>query len=333
MDQAKQNHSALRRGLALFLGLFTTLNLALVLFLPGFDGNLWWIDLRVFPSAFQTLIAVVLAGALLNYALQFSRGAFARRFTLAILGSAVCILTANTIEFFALLARGNIITSWPLPITLILALSLLPLLNTSHHQPTTSLPIARTIAAAATFAIAFAFLQMLAFGKTDYRRHGDIAVVFGARVYANGALSDAVLDRVTTACGLYHQGHVRKLLFSGGPGDGAIHETEAMREAALRLGIPASAIILDQAGLNTRATAQNTAKIFNDLGVKRALAVTHFYHLPRVKLAYQQQQFEIYTVPAHSPRILAKLPLFMTREALALAKYYFDPLLPAAKPI
>jgi hypothetical protein len=40
----------LARGVALFLGAFTLLNLAGDLRVRGFDLNLWWIDLRFLPG-------------------------------------------------------------------------------------------------------------------------------------------------------------------------------------------------------------------------------------------------------------------------------------------
>src|SRR5437868_14663387 len=81
----------------------------------------------------------------------------------------------------------------------------------------------------------FPLLQTVCFGKTDYRREADVAVVFGARAYADGRPSDALADRVRTACELYQRGIVKKLLLSGGPGDGLVSETEAMRRMALSL--------------------------------------------------------------------------------------------------
>ena len=81
--------------------------------------------------------------------------------------------------------------------------------------------------------LAFPLSQILFFGKTDYRRAADVAVVFGARAYADGRPSDALADRVRAACELYRSGTVTKLIFSGGPGDGAIHETEAVARARL----------------------------------------------------------------------------------------------------
>jgi vancomycin permeability regulator SanA len=174
----------------------------------------------------------------------------------------------------------------------------------------------------------FPLLQTLCFGKTDYRRPADVAVVFGARAYANGQPSDALADRVRTACHLYRQGIVRKLLFSGGPGDGPIHETEAMRLMAVSLGVSDSDILMDRAGLNTEQTVVNTTSMVSKMSARRVLAVSHFYHLPRIKMAYQRHGWEVYTVPAREKYFLKQIPYSMAREVAAFWEYYWHPLQP-----
>ncbi|HVR73610.1 MAG TPA: hypothetical protein VMT52_04735, partial [Planctomycetota bacterium] len=51
------------RGIALFLGGFSLLNLLGELRSPGFDANPWWIDLRLLPTLAGR--ALLLIGALL----------------------------------------------------------------------------------------------------------------------------------------------------------------------------------------------------------------------------------------------------------------------------
>jgi uncharacterized SAM-binding protein YcdF (DUF218 family) len=170
------------------------------------------------------------------------------------------------------------------------------------------------------------FAQMFCFGPTDYRRPADAIVVFGARVYADGRVSDALADRVRTGCELYKDGLAKRIIFSGGPGDGDVHETEAMRAMALKLGVPAQAIMLDRDGINTRATVSNTCAMFEDSEIRRVLAVSHFYHLPRIKMSYQRQDLEVYTVPAKESYTLTAMPYFMARETAALWVYYLRPL-------
>ena len=173
-------------------------------------------------------------------------------------------------------------------------------------------------AACAACAFAFPLLLVLGFGKTDYRRQAEVAVVFGARAYADGRPSDALADRVRTACELYRQGLVCQLVFSGGPGDGAIHETESMRRMAVSLGVPDSAIVRDEAGLNTAATLRNTRPL---LAAKAAIAVSEFYHLPRIKLAAAAAGIDLLTVPARPAS--RRLPMSnMIREIPAFWLYY-----------
>ena len=163
---------------------------------------------------------------------------------------------------------------------------------------------------------------MFCFGKTDYRRPADIAVVLGARVYADGRPSDALAVRVRTACQLYRDGLVRKLLVSGGPGDGAVHETEAMKRMAIGLGVKDQDILVDAGGLNTQATVKDSRPVFSQLRAPRILVVSHFYHLPRIKMAYQRAGWEVYTVPARESYLLRQMPLFLAREVAAFWVYY-----------
>jgi len=174
--------------------------------------------------------------------------------------------------------------------------------------------------------VGFPLAQMVFFGKTDYRRPADVIVVFGAGVHRDGTCSEALADRVATACRLYQQGYAPHLIFSGGPGRGDVHETEGMRRLALSLGVPDEAIIRDEQGLNTQATVDNTPAILERLGARRVLAVSHWYHLPRVKLTYQRAGLEVYTVPAEQQRVLRDLPWLMAREVAALWAYYLRPL-------
>jgi hypothetical protein len=71
---------------------------------------------------------------------------------------------------------------------------------------------------------------------------------------------------------------------------------------------------------------KNTEALFAQLHASRILVVSHFYHLPRVKLAYQRDGWNVYTVPANESYLLGKLPYNMAREVAALWVYFFRPL-------
>lgn len=170
--------------------------------------------------------------------------------------------------------------------------------------------------------IAIPFFQMLTFGRTDERGTADAIVVFGTRTYADGRPSLTLASRMQTACELYQQEKTPLLIVSGGPGDGAVHETDAMKEAALHCGISASSIIQDREGWSTQATVHNTMVLFRKFHLTRILAVSDFSHLVRIKMMYAAAGQEIGTVPAQGLRPPSLLFYQVRREIAILLSCY-----------
>jgi vancomycin permeability regulator SanA len=319
----------LPRGLALFLGGFALFNILGGLRSAHFDANLWWIDLRGFPPAIATLFLLVSSACLVGFAIAPPRSAWRQLLTIGCVGTLGVVTVANTLQFYILLARGMVSPGIPVPLSLFVSAVLAMILAAARRGPwrmRRSRDLFRIAAVAFLCALCFPVAQMFFFGKTDYRRPADAAVVLGARVYADGRPSDALADRVRTAGQLYRDGLVRRLIFSGGPGDGAVHETEAMKQMAIQLGVRAEDIWLDRAGLNTQATVRNTESRFLQWHASRILVVSHAYHLPRVKLAYQRDGWDVFTVPAKESYLLRQMPYNMAREVAALWVYYLRPL-------
>jgi len=50
------------------------------------------------------------------------------------------------------------------------------------------------------------------------------------------------------------------------------------------------------------------------------------YHLPRIKLAYQRDGWDVFTVPAKESHLLRQMPYNMAREVAAIWVYYLRPL-------
>ena len=317
------------RGLALFLGGFALVNLLGGLRCAGFDANLWWIDLRFVPPALANAFLLVSAICLIGFAICPPRVVWRQFLTIACVGVLGVVALVNTVEFYGLLARQALRAGMPIPLSLLVAAALGLILAASLRLPgqtARARDLIPALAVCLACVVSFPVAQMFCFGKTDYRRPADVVVVLGARVYADGRPSDALADRVRTACQLYRDGLARRLILSGGPGDGSIHETEAMKQMAIRLGVKAEDIWLDAAGLNTQATVKNTESVFRQWHASRILVVSHAYHLPRVKLAYQRDGWDVYTVPARESYLLRQMPYNMAREVAALWAYYLRPL-------
>ncbi len=206
----------LPRGLALFFGAFALLNVLGDLRVARFDANLWWIDLRWFPAWLAKALIAGGALCLIQFGLGLFRGHCWRRLTVfcAALLAFVCLV--NAASFFVLLGRKEIASAMPLPLSLLVALLLLAIARAAAKPGLSNQRRLVSLVVCLGFAMVFPLAEMVCFGKTDYRRPADVAVVLGCRVYADGRPSDALKDRVATACRLYQQGLTRKLLFSGG---------------------------------------------------------------------------------------------------------------------
>ncbi len=325
MDRAKTDWlGGLTRGVAGFLGVFTFLNLLGRLVGRWVDATAWWIDLGVLGPAGDVLLATA-AALLTAWAVRPLASRTRRAATALVLAILAAGCVYNAASCWQAQWAGKVRLGWALPMSIPMALLLAWMARSARRGAD---PRRRTLrpalAGAGLCLIALPLAQMFFFGQSDYRRPADAAVVFGARAYADGRCSQALADRVATACRLVRQGYVRKLVLSGGPGDGNVHETAAMRKLALRLGVPDEAILLDPDGLNTRATVANTAALFEKMGIKRVIAVSHFYHLPRVKLAYRSAGWEVYTVPARESYPLTQMPLYVAREVPALWVYHLS---------
>lgn len=337
----------LLRGFALFLGLFALANLVLIAAgRPGYDASIWWIDLRDLPAGMAVLVCLGFGLALVHRASWPVRGGprvlWVRQAVLLLLA---VWLGYNTLVVWRLhLTPGNGVTlGVPVPLTLVTGGLAAMLVRTPRglearggqsaevrRRPSSRFASGMTIASGfAATALLAPSAQMACYGQTDYRRPANAIVVYGCRAYADGRPSQALADRVHTACDLYHQGLAPCIVMSGGPGDGDIHETQAMRDYAIALGVPPQAILRDNHGLDTQATADNLRGVLSsrwsaESGVS-VLAVSHDFHLPRAKLTLERQGFRAYTVPADVRRGLPSKPYLVMRETAAWWVYWGRP--------
>lgn len=350
-------HLALGRGVSIFLGAFTLLNLLGQLVARGYDASLWWIDLRPLPGLVARPLLAACAALLLAHGIAPAgpaRGRWSpaqrlrRRVTFVAVLFLVTVTASNAVTFWTLRIFGAVTgTTW-VPLSFVLALAmgsvLVSLGRGDEHDDSLDLPPETTAETPAPRAsmrplppprrglvavtvlacgLLFPLALMVTLGPTDYRRDANVIVVLGARAYADGRPSPALSDRVLTAVQLYQEGRAPRLFFSGGPGDGAVHETVAMQRLAVSRGVPPAVIVRDEGGLDTHATARNAAAYMRALGLRRALAVSHFYHLPRVKMSLGRAGVpQVFTVPSPQQRVMRGLPWFMLREVAGLWWYW-----------
>ena len=132
-------------------------------------------------------------------------------------------------------------------------------------------------------AVLVAAVGLSAAGLADHVEPADAAVVPGNTVYPDGTPSDRLKGRLDAALALFQAGHCRLVVVSGGTGVEGVDEAEAMKRYLVGRGVPPDRVLQDSLGSNTAATARNAALALRARGMTRVLAVSQFFHVPRLR--------------------------------------------------
>lgn len=148
----------------------------------------------------------------------------------------------------------------------------------------------------------------------------DVTIVLGAAVKKDGTPSDALQDRIETAVRLYNAGATKVLLMTGDGGGRRQDEVSAMKQEAMRLGVPEQFIVTDPEGYRTFESCRRTIEQFH---VTKAIVVTQKFHLPRALFLCNELGVESYGLVADQQKY-EKATFFKWREYFASAKAFWD---------
>jgi uncharacterized SAM-binding protein YcdF (DUF218 family) len=136
-----------------------------------------------------------------------------------------------------------------------------------------------------------------------------IVVLGGGDRYGWMARTDVDADelpysRVAAGARAYEAGRAPLVILSGGRG-GRQTEAEGMARAMQRLGVPASALLLEERSRDTRDNALFTAGLAQSRGVHHVLLVTSAVHMPRASLWFRDAGIAVtpVAVPEPSPHV------------------------------
>jgi len=147
-----------------------------------------------------------------------------------------------------------------------------------------------------------------------------VAVVLGARVYPDGRVSAVLRDRLDTAIALYKAGKVKKLLMSGDNRHLKYNEVTAMRNYAIRGGVPSDDVVRDFAGFRTFDSMYRAKEIW---GLDTFYVVSQSFHLPRALYIAQKLGVNAYGV-ATAEKHYRVIPRLIIREQFAQVLAWVD---------
>ena len=136
--------------------------------------------------------------------------------------------------------------------------------------------------------VAVSIAGLLWVGLRDDVRPVDVAVVLGNHVYGDGTPTPRLAARLDRAAALYHQGLFPTVIVSGGISSSGVDEATTMAAYLASAGVPAEAITRDPHGVNTAATASNTAVWMQAHGARSVLVISQYFHIARIRLAFRQ---------------------------------------------
>lgn len=154
------------------------------------------------------------------------------------------------------------------------------------------------------------------YAKTDETREADIAIVLGAAVSGN-EVTPVFRERINQGIWLYQNGYVKKLMITGGLGEGNLYSDAYMGSLYAReQGIPVEDILLEESSAITQENLENAKIIMDEQGFQSALIVSDPLHMKRAMLLAEDTGMEAYCSPTSTTMyqsLKTKLP-FLARE-------------------
>lgn len=171
--------------------------------------------------------------------------------------------------------------------------------------------------------IVYSAYSIWSYGQRTELLHADAAIVLGAATY-NGEPSPVFKARIDHALNLYHNGSVRKLIFTGGSGEqGEISEAETAQVYAIDHEVKAEDIIIETFSTITEENIRNANIIAEQNGVSSFLIVSDPLHMKRAMMIAQDMGLNAHSSPAQNSAyqsLRTKLP-FLAREVFYYIGY------------
>jgi vancomycin permeability regulator SanA len=159
----------------------------------------------------------------------------------------------------------------------------------------------------------------------DYARPADAIIVLGCNPYApEGGPSVCMRARGGHAAALYRQGLAPWVIATGGPTEQGPTEATVLARVLEADGVPASAILRDDAALDTIQNIRNSRAIMVAHNLHSAILVTEPFHIRRATLIAHDFGLLVYPSPAPDSanwQPFAARAYNLTRDALSLMLY------------
>ena len=157
-------------------------------------------------------------------------------------------------------------------------------------------------------------------GNRDEAGPADAIVVLGAAAY-DAQPSPVFEARIDHGLDLYHAGHAKTLIFTGGYGGAKARfsESQVARRYALRRDVPESAILIESRSRTTLENLVETRRLLQEHDLHRVIVVSDPLHMARALRASRRLGIDALGSPTPSTRFRT----FRTQREFLLREVYF----------
>lgn len=312
------------RGAALGIAMITTLNLLEVFAFNTSAVNNWLCNFRMLTQPLCLALLAMLATASLMYSMK---PALPRTVWMATLGLVAIVAVFAGWELWDVTQHvaenlRQTAMSRPLGILMLFAVAGMGIVvgdSTSAYGKSSLLIIAGS-SLLAVLGFVVVTLQSGSIGDTIPSDAAPAILVLGCTVESDGTPSEAMIDRMAAGNRLFLDGHGKLLILSGGPGEGSVTESAAMKKLALEAGVPETNLLLDSAGINAADSVQYAAALPELKEDRRIIVVSHWYQLARIRMLGRQAGLQVIAVPAEQQHALFNQNRLYAEEVVAFLK-------------
>ncbi|WP_426055315.1 YdcF family protein [Janthinobacterium sp. PSPC2-1] len=158
-------------------------------------------------------------------------------------------------------------------------------------------------------------------GLNDKLAPADVIVVPGNTILPDGTPSPRLQARLDVALRQFQEHRVPRILVSGATGKEGFDEAASMARYLRKRGVPAGAVIEDNQGWTTDATARNAALLMRQHGWQTAMVATQYFHVPRFRLALERAGIAV-SGQVHAPYFELRDLYSVPRETVGYAVYF-----------
>ncbi|KHA79912.1 hypothetical protein NC77_03280 [Janthinobacterium lividum] len=158
-------------------------------------------------------------------------------------------------------------------------------------------------------------------GLHDKQAPADVIVVPGNTIAPDGTPSPRLQARLDVALKQFQEHRAPRILVSGATGKEGFDEAASMARYLQSRGVPANAILEDNQGWTTDATARNAAALMRQHGWRTAMVATQYFHVPRFRLALERSGIAV-SGNVHAPYFELRDLYSVPRETVGYLVYY-----------